>query len=133
MASFSGVGRRFAWSRPAVRLAVSDSVAILIFVTIGLISHHGGISARGYARDALPFLCAWYAAALAFHAYDRPGAWRIVATWAVGVPLGVLLRALVLGRTLNGKEAAFLAVSLVTIGLLVAALRAVAALVARTR
>jgi hypothetical protein len=123
--------RRLAAGRQEVRLAVSDGVAILIFVTIGLLSHHGGLSVRGYGRDALPFLAGWYAAALAFRTYQRPGLWRVAATWAVGVPLGVLIRALALGRSLNGKEAAFLAVSLVTIGALVAALRALLALVSR--
>jgi 4-amino-4-deoxy-L-arabinose transferase-like glycosyltransferase len=123
--------RRPASSRQALRLAVSDAVAILIFVTIGLLSHHGGVSLRGYARDALPFLAGWYAAAFAFRLYSRPGLWRLGATWAVGVPLGVLIRALALGRSLDGKEAAFLAVSLVTIGVLVAALRGLLALVSR--
>jgi hypothetical protein len=46
-----------------------------------------------------------------------------VATWAVGVPAAVLVRALALGRDLNGKQAAFLVVSLVTIGVLVVASR----------
>ena len=45
-----------------------------------------------------------------------PSFGRLAATWAVGVPAAVLVRALVLGRTLGGKEAAFLVVSLVTIG-----------------
>jgi hypothetical protein len=39
------------------------------------------------------------------------------------VPVGVLVRALILGRSLDGKEAAFLIVSLITIGLLVTGLR----------
>jgi hypothetical protein len=114
-------------------LALVDAAAILIFVTIGLFSHHGGVSARGYARDAIPLLAGWFAAAWAFRAYTRPGLWRVVATWAVGVTLGVAVRALVLGRAWNGKEAAFLAVALVTVGLLVAALRGAVALLARSR
>jgi hypothetical protein len=102
---------------------VLDTAAILAFVTIGLLSHHGGVSGRGYARDALPFLGCWFAAALAFRLYARGGPLRLVATWAAGVPLAVLVRALVLGHALNGKEAAFLAVSLVTIGVFVSGLR----------
>jgi hypothetical protein len=106
------------------RIAVAaDAVAILIFVTIGLLSHHGGISATGYARDALPFLGGWFAAATLLRTYSRPGLWCLAATWAVGVPVAVLVRALILGRSLNGKEAAFLLVSLITIGLLVPAMR----------
>jgi hypothetical protein len=104
--------------RPGI-LVAADAVAILVFVTIGLLSHHRGVSARGYARDALPFLGCWFAAAAIARLYSRPRARRLVVTWAAGVPTAVLIRALVLGRTLGGKEAAFLAVSLVTIGLLV--------------
>ena len=32
----------------------ADVVALLVFVTIGLFNHHGGVSATGYARDILP-------------------------------------------------------------------------------
>jgi hypothetical protein len=98
-------------------------VAILVFVTIGLLSHHGDVTAAGYARDGLPFLGCWFAAALAFRLYSQPGRWRLAATWAVGVPAAVLVRALVLGRHLGGSEAAFLVVSLVSVGVLVLAFR----------
>jgi Protein of unknown function (DUF3054) len=111
-----------ATGRPSFRVA-SDAVAILVFVTIGLLSHHGGVSLRGYARDAIPFLGCWFAAALAFRLYTLGGWRRLAATWAVGVPAAVLVRALVLGRTLGGNELAFLIVSLITIGVLVVAFR----------
>src|SRR6516162_7626970 len=105
------------------RTAIADAVAILVFVTIGLLSHHGDVTVRGYARDGLPFLGCWFAAALLFRLYSRPGWWRLAATWAVGVPAAVLVRALVLGRHLGSKEGAFLVVSLVTVGALVLAFR----------
>lgn len=111
-----------ATGRPSFR-AASDAAAILVFVTIGLLSHHGGVSLRGYARDALPFLGCWFAAALVFRLYTLGGLGRLAATWAVGVPAAVLVRALVLGRPLGGKELAFLVVSLVTIAVLVLAFR----------
>jgi hypothetical protein len=106
-----------------LRTAIADALAILVFVTIGLLSHHGDVTFRGYARDALPFLGCWLAAALLFRLYSRPGWWRLLATWAVGVPAAVLVRALILERHLGSKEAAFLVVSLVTIGALVLAFR----------
>ena len=111
-------------ARLAPRIAAtSDALAILTFVTIGLLSHEHGLHVTGYARDALPFLGCWFAAALGFHLYTRPSFARLAATWAVGVPAAVLVRALVLGRALGGKEAAFLLVSLVTVGVLVTAFR----------
>jgi Protein of unknown function (DUF3054) len=106
-----------------LRLAIADALAILVFVTIGLLSHHGDVTLRGYARDALPFLGCWFAAALVFRLYSRAGWWRLAATWAVGVPAAVLVRALALGRHVGSKEAAFLVVSLVTVGVLVLVLR----------
>ena len=106
--------------------AALDAAAILAFVTVGLLSHHGGVSLRGYARDAIPFLGCWFAAAAVFGLYTRGGLRPLVATWAVAVPAAVLIRSLVLGRALDGKEAAFLAVSLVTIGVLVGGLRLLA-------
>jgi Protein of unknown function (DUF3054) len=112
-----------ATGRPSFR-AASDAAAILVFVTIGLLSHHGGVSLRGYARDALPFLGCWFAAAFVFGLYSGGGPGRLAATWAVGVPTAVLVRALVLGRPLGGKELAFLIVSLITIGAFVVAFRA---------
>jgi Protein of unknown function (DUF3054) len=115
------VGAR-ATGRPSFR-AASDAAAILVFVTIGLLSHHDDVSLRGYARDALPFLGCWFAAALVFRLYSAGGPRRLAATWAAGVPAAVLLRALVLGRPLGGRELAFLIVSLITIGLLVLAFR----------
>jgi Protein of unknown function (DUF3054) len=112
-----------------VRLALSDAVAIVAFVTVGLISHQHSISATGYARDALPILGAWFGVALVLGTY-RTGGWRrLLATWAIGVPLGVLIRALVLGRSLNGKELAFLGVALVFSLLFVLVLRAALAFV----
>lgn len=109
--------------RPARSLIASDALAILVFITIGLVSHHGDVSATGYARDGVPFLGCWFVAARLFRLYRSDGKVRLLLTWAVAVPLAVLIRALILGRSLNGKEAAFLTVSLVTIGALVVAFR----------
>src|ERR1700678_2699031 len=118
------MARQIAARRLPVSLVASDMGAILIFVTIGLVAHHRGLSAAGYARDTLPLAAGWFAAAALFHPYRGRARLRaVVATWACGVPAGVLLRALVLGRTLDGKEASFLGVCLTMIGLLVLLLR----------
>jgi Protein of unknown function (DUF3054) len=111
---------------------VSDAVALVVFAVVGLLSHHGTVTATGLAHDALPLLAGWFAAALVFRLYTRPSASRLLATWACGVTAGVVLRALVLGRTLNGHEAAFLGVALAFTLLFVVVLRlAAAATVAR--
>ena len=47
------------------RLAIAGVVAILLFATIGQLSHHHHVSVGGYAADALPLLGAWLVLALA--------------------------------------------------------------------
>ena len=102
----------------------------MVFAIVGLISHRA--SPLAFFHDALPLLGGWFAAAFALRLYRRPTIARLLATWAIGVTAGVLVRALILGRHLGGKEAAFLAVSLVFTLLFVVALRvATAALTQR--
>jgi Protein of unknown function (DUF3054) len=106
------------WVRPAL----ADAAALLVFVTVGLVSHRRGFGA-GYARDLPAFLGSWLVAGALFRLYRNAARWRLVATWTCAVPAAVLLRALVLGHALNGSEAAFLVVSLVTIAVLVVGFR----------
>jgi hypothetical protein len=96
----------------------------VLFAIVGLLSHHA--SASAFARDALPLLGGWFAAALATRLYQRPSIQRLLVTWAAGITTGVLVRALILGRHLDGHQAAFLATSLVFTLLFVLALRAAA-------
>jgi hypothetical protein len=90
-----------------VRLAVAGVVAILVFATIGQLSHHGGVSAGGYAADTLPFLAGWV-----FVAW-RTG--RFLPTWLLGVSFGVGVRAIVLSHY-RWSELSFLVVALAFIG-----------------
>jgi Protein of unknown function (DUF3054) len=96
-------------ARPAV---AADAAAIVLFTVVGLLSHHGGVSATGLARDALPLLGGWFAVALLVRLYTRPSLRRLAVTWLGGITAGVAVRAAVLGHTHAGKEAAFLAVAL---------------------
>ena len=89
-------------------LAVSGTVAIVVFATIGQLSHHGAVSAGGYAADVLPLLGSWLAVAALTH--------RFLPTWLLGVSAGVGIRMLVLGHE-RPSELAFLAVSLGFVGL----------------
>ena len=93
-------------------LAASDLAALVVFAVVGLVSHRGGVSAAGLARDALPLLGAWAAVAIVLRTYSRPGLVRLLGTWALAVPLAVAVRALALGRELDSGQAAFLATSL---------------------
>jgi hypothetical protein len=89
------------------RLAWAGVVAILLFATIGQLSHHGGVTAGGYAADALPLLCCWLAAAW----WTR----RFVPTWLLGVTGGVAIRMVVLSHY-RWSELAFYLVALCFVG-----------------
>jgi Protein of unknown function (DUF3054) len=89
----------------------ADVVALLAFVTIGLVNHHGGISAADYARDAIPLAGCWLLAGGAFDLYKRPRLRALLGTWLVGVTAGVLVRALVRWHV-DGGDAVFLVVGL---------------------
>ena len=110
---------------------VSDAAALVVFAVVGLLSHHGTVTAAGLAHDALPLLGGWFAAALVFRLYTQPSITRLLATWLCGVTAGVLLRALVLDRSLNGREAAFLGVALTFTLLFVVVLRLAVAAITR--
>ncbi len=105
-------------------LPVADALAIVAFATVGLLSHDHALSLSGYARDALPLLAGWFAAALVVGTYRRPSRRTLLAAWAIGIPLGVLGRALVLGRSLDGDQLVFLAITLAFTLLFVLAFRA---------
>jgi hypothetical protein len=112
------------------RLAIAaDAAAIVVFAIVGMLSH--GAAASAFARDALPLLGGWFAAALVTRLYERPSLPRLLVTWAAGITVGVLVRALILGRDLDGHQAAFLATSLIFTLLFVAAARAAAVAVTR--
>jgi hypothetical protein len=111
--------------------AAADAAAIVVFAVIGNVSHHGGVSTGGLARDVLPLLGGWLAAGVLFGLYRRPTPGRLVATWVVGITAGVVVRAAVLGHTRLGTEAAFLGVALVFTLLFALAARALTVWVLR--
>jgi Protein of unknown function (DUF3054) len=90
---------------------LSDVVALLVFVTIGLLTHHGDLTWGGYARDAIPIVGCWLLAAGAFDLYKRPRPSAFIATWLVGVTAGVIVRSIV-RLHLDGGDGVFLLVAL---------------------
>ena len=111
-------------------LPLADALGILAFATVGLLSHDA-FSLSGYARDALPVLGAWFAVAAALGTYREPSTRKLLVTWILGVPLGILVRALVLGRDFDGDQLVFLVISLVFTLLFVLGFRAAFGLLAR--
>jgi Protein of unknown function (DUF3054) len=86
------------------KLALAGTVAILLFATIGQLSHDHHVSLSGYASDALPLLAGWLVLARVTG--------RFLPTWLGGITIGVGIRMVVLGHY-HWNELAFLAVALV--------------------
>jgi hypothetical protein len=95
-----------------VVLAVGDGLVFVLWAALGLMHHEEGVTLAGLVRNAGPILVGWFAAALALRTYARPGLARFLATWAIGITAGVLLRSAVLTKPWNGDEFAFLGVTL---------------------
>jgi len=79
-----------------VPVAAWDAAALVVFVVVGVLRH--GASGGASARDLACILGGWFAAALVVRLYRRGGWWRLVATWALGVSVGVLVRAAFVGH-----------------------------------
>jgi hypothetical protein len=98
---------------PPRLLAAADGLAILSFTVVGIVAHEGALPASALAEDAVPLLAGWFLGAALARPYARR-TWRsLLATWAVGIPAGVLLRAAALGRLDEPRQLAFLATTLV--------------------
>jgi hypothetical protein len=77
-------------------IAAWDAAALVVFVVVGVLNH--GASGGAFVRDAACILGGWFAAALVFRLYVRGTWWRLAATWLVGVSVGVLIRAAIVGH-----------------------------------
>ena len=94
--------------RRALTLLGGDLLVLVAFAVLGRRSHgeSAGLAAAGEVfGTALPFLVAWLLTAPLFGALGRPtgnpfahGVGRTALTWLVALPIGLLLRALMIGR-----------------------------------
>lgn len=125
--------RNLLTGRPGVVwYVVADATALVVFVLIGLGGHRVS-TAEGFLRTAVPLLGSWFLVAWLSHAYRRPG-WRtLLRTWIIAVPVGLLIRTLLVGSPNGVRILAFIAVGLaVTLVFLVIG-RLLARLLSRAR
>jgi hypothetical protein len=100
-----------------------DVATLLLFATIGRVSHGEGISLGAAFGTAWPFIAGWLASAALLDGYGKAaqggsaGAAAAAAakTWALGIPAGLLVRAASRGYL---PDPAFVAVSLAANGVL---------------
>lgn len=105
--------------------AGADLLLLVVFAAVGRRSHDGDASPVVDTLEiAAPFLIAYAAAAVALRLDRDPvGVRRGAAVWALGLALGLLLRATIFDR---GLAPAFIVVAGVTTGCLLVGWRAIA-------
>ena len=111
---------------PARVFAISDAVALLVFVAIGTANHGNDLTVLEVGATAAPLLVAWFAMALATRLYgEAADGWRRLAlTWVVAVPVAAVLRSVLRGGPWDERVAVFAAVALAFTALFVLAGRA---------
>lgn len=118
-------------TRQALVAATLDAASLIAFAAAGRRSHEEGGGVMPVLETAAPFLLGAAVAWLVTRAYRHPltvaAGLRI---WALGTPLGLVLRNLAFDR---GTAASFVVVALVVSGALLVGWRAVAALGTRRR
>lgn len=80
------------------RVALATDLAALgAFVLVGVRSHHEAATSTVFLRTAIPLGGAWLTVAALVRTYRHPTIRRLVRTWSIAVPVGVILRALWVG------------------------------------
>jgi hypothetical protein len=89
-----------------------DLVALVVFVLAGMRNHRTGSQAEIFLRNAVPVLIAWVVVSLAVRTYRPPSFRRLLLTWIVAVPVGLLMRTGWVGSPTGGRILVFLGVGL---------------------
>jgi DUF3054 family protein len=111
--------------------ALLDAALVLLFAAMGRRAHDEGSAVSGVLVVAAPFLIG-YAVGWAVARLDRAplDVRRAGVAWAVGIPLGLVLRGLVFGR---GVAPTFVVVALAVTGALLVGWRVAADRLSRRR
>jgi len=118
--------------RGTVWYVLADAAALIVFVLLGLRGHHAS-TVEGFLRNAVPLLGVWFLVAWLAHTYRRPG-WRsLLRNWIVAVPIGLLVRTLIVGSPRGGKILVFIAVGLAFTALFLVLGRLLARILSRAR
>jgi len=83
------------------------------FLVVGLRVHGAARTPAKIMQDALPLLGAWYLASVVTRLYRSPRWSAVVTTWAMAVPVGILIRQWWVGRLFTRATPVFLAMALV--------------------
>ncbi len=104
----------------AAALVVADALALCAFVAVGLRSHHLGAIAEVAARNAIPLAGTWIGVALAIGTYRRRDLSSLTLTWAIAIPVALLVRTWWVGAPRGDRIVVFLIVGVAFTGLFLA-------------
>jgi glycopeptide antibiotics resistance protein len=111
---------------------LADAAALVVFVLVGIGGHRSS-TMEGFLRNAVPLLAVWFLVASLVHTYRRPG-WRsLLRNWIVAVPVGLLVRTLIVGSPKGARILVFIAVGLAFTLLFLVLGRLLARLLSRSR
>jgi DUF3054 family protein len=82
---------------PVPALVAADLLALVLFVVVGIRSHHEGSAASIFLRNAIPLVGSWVLVAALLGTYRRPGFGTLARTWIVAVPIGLVVRSVWVG------------------------------------
>jgi hypothetical protein len=102
----------FRGRRSLVLLALTDAVALVVFVLVGIRSHHEIGALDLFLRNAIPLEVLWFAVAGVSGAYRRPGLRTLLWTWVVAVPAALIIRSLWVGSPSGVPLLTFLGIGL---------------------
>lgn len=101
---------------PALRagrvLWMVDAFALIAFVIVGIRSHYESGAAELVLRNAVPLLVAWFGAAVVVGTYRRPSTRTLLITWVLAVPVGLVVRSLIIGAPTGSRLVTFLGIGL---------------------
>lgn len=115
--------------RRVALLVGGDAAALLLFASIGRVSHGEGLSLFGALGTAWPFMVGFYGAAYLLDGYGKAAQGGNVASaaaaaakpWALGIPAGLLVRSAARGYF---PDPSFIAVSMAATGVFLVGWRA---------
>jgi hypothetical protein len=93
-------------------LPTLDTLALLLFVLVGLAQHGRDAALALFLQNAVPLVASWFVVARSVGTYRRPSVRTLLVTWALAVPVGLLLRTAWVGSPRGAAILVFVGIGL---------------------